>query len=147
MYSSASTRRGISLRGINTDGGTNPTVSVLIDDVQFGSSTYLGKPPLPDLDPATLKRVGVLREPKGTLTDASSLVGLIKYVTKGPSATEFLGLAEAGVNTVGRAGRLVGSRIAERADLTGQDRHDRQRLLTRRYGLHRQHFSGGELVE
>ncbi|SEK00456.1 Outer membrane receptor proteins, mostly Fe transport [Sphingobium sp. AP50] len=94
------TVQDISLRGITTGSGTNPTVSILIDDVQFGSSTYLGKPPLPDLDPATLQRVEVLRGPQGTLYGASSLGGIIKYVTKDPSTSEFSGRAEVGVNSV-----------------------------------------------
>jgi outer membrane receptor protein involved in Fe transport len=94
----------VSLRGISTGGNTNPTVAILIDDVQFGSSTFLGRPPLPDLDPATLQRVEVLRGPQGTLYGASSLGGLIKYVTKDPSTSEFSGRAELGVNTVNDGG-------------------------------------------
>lgn len=97
---SGNTTQDISLRGINTGGGTNPTVAILIDDVQFGSSTYLGRPPIPDIDPATLQRVEVLRGPQGTLYGASSLGGLIKYVTKDPSTSDFSGRIEFGANTV-----------------------------------------------
>ncbi|MGC4252605.1 MAG: TonB-dependent receptor [Sphingobium sp.] len=97
---SGSTTQDIALRGVTTGGGTNPTVAVLIDDVQFGSSTYLGKPPLPDLDPATLQRVEVLRGPQGTLYGASSLGGLVKYVTKDPSTTDFSGHVEVGAGSV-----------------------------------------------
>ncbi|MDX8356513.1 TonB-dependent receptor [Sphingopyxis terrae] len=101
---SGGTTQDISLRGVNAGGSTNPTVAILIDDVQFGSSTFLGRPPLPDLDPATLQRVEVLRGPQGTLYGASSLGGLIKYVTRDPSTTEFSGRAEFGINTVADGG-------------------------------------------
>ncbi|MCP3732737.1 TonB-dependent receptor [Sphingomonas sp. MG17] len=101
---SGNTTQDISLRGINAGGGTNPTVAILIDDVQFGSSTYLGRPPIPDLDPATLQRVEVLRGPQGTLYGASSLGGLIKYVTRDPSSTEWSGRAEIGVSSVADGG-------------------------------------------
>ncbi|MDO7835585.1 TonB-dependent receptor [Sphingobium sp. HBC34] len=97
---SGNNTQDISVRGINAGGATNPTVSILIDDIQVGSSTYLGRPPIPDLDPATIERVEVLRGPQGTLYGASSLGGLIKYVTKAPSLTDFSGRVEAGVNTV-----------------------------------------------
>jgi outer membrane receptor protein involved in Fe transport len=95
-----STTESISLRGINTGGSQNPTVAILIDDVQFGSSTYLGRPPIPDLDPGILQRVEVLRGPQGTLYGASSLGGLIKYVTRNPSLSDFSGRFELGVNSV-----------------------------------------------
>lgn len=101
---SGSTTQDISLRGVNTGGGTNPTVAILIDDVQFGSSTYLGRPPIPDIDPATLQRVEVLRGPQGTLYGASSLGGLIKYVTKDPSTSDFSGRIEVGANSARHGG-------------------------------------------
>lgn len=88
----------LGLRGITAGGSGNPTVAILIDDVQFGSSTYLGRPPLPDLDPAMLERIEALRGPQGTLYGASSLGGLIKFVTKDPSTTEFSARVESGAN-------------------------------------------------
>jgi len=96
----------ISLRGITTGSGTNPTVAVLVDDVPFGSSSYLGQAPLPDLDPGTLDRLEVLRGPQGTLYGASSLGGIIKFVTKEPNTDFYSGRLEAGYNTVkgGRSG-------------------------------------------
>jgi iron complex outermembrane recepter protein len=73
----------LSLRGITTGGATNPTLAILIDDVQFGSSTAagLGNSLFPDFDPAMLDRIEVLHGPQGTLYGAASLGGLIKFVT------------------------------------------------------------------
>ncbi|TXS91550.1 TonB-dependent receptor [Parahaliea aestuarii] len=90
----------LSLRGITTGGGTNPTLAVLVNDVQFGSSTENGQAPIPDFDPATLERVEVLRGPQGTLYGASSLGGLIKYVLRKPDTESFSGRVEAGANSV-----------------------------------------------
>jgi len=83
----------IAIRGITTGGGTNPTVATTIDDVPMGSSsslTYAGLNAI-DLDPANLERVEVLRGPQGTLYGASSLGGLIRYVTVAPRMDEFSG--------------------------------------------------------
>jgi iron complex outermembrane receptor protein len=90
----------LSIRGINSGGVANPTVALLVDDVQFGGSTGAGQPPIPDFDPATLDHIEVLRGPQGTLYGASSLGGLIKYVTKAPSTTDFNARAEVGASSV-----------------------------------------------
>ena len=88
----------IILRGITTGYGaaTSATASTYIDDVPYGSATAnaLGAVMALDLDPATLQQVEVLRGPQGTLYGADALGGLIKYVTRKPSLTEFHGRAE-----------------------------------------------------
>jgi len=94
----------ISIRGITTGGATNPTVALLVDDVPFGSATVNGSSLIPDFDPAILERVEVLRGPQGTLYGAASLGGLIKYVTKQPSTTDFSGTVQAGVASVAHGG-------------------------------------------
>ena len=99
QYSGSSTSN-LSIRGITAGGLTNPTVSILIDDVQFGSSTWQGRPPIPDFDPATLERIEVLRGPQGTLYGASSLGGLIKYVTRQPDMSQLSGRLEVAGDTV-----------------------------------------------
>jgi len=88
----------LSLRGITTGGATNPTLAILIDDIQFGSSTVagLGNSIFPDFDPAILERIEVLHGPQGTLYGAASLGGLIKFVTRQPDTEEFFGRVEAG---------------------------------------------------
>jgi iron complex outermembrane receptor protein len=88
----------ISIRGINTGNATAPSVAITIDDVPFGSSGWAGNTRIPNLDPAEIQRVEVLRGPQGTLYGASSLGGLIKYVTRAPDSNEFSGRVEAGLN-------------------------------------------------
>ena len=101
----SNTTQSIAIRGVSTGSGTNPTVAILIDDVPFGSSTYLGKPPIPDFDPAVLERVEVLRGPQGTLYGASSIGGLVKFVTREPDTKAFSARAEVGGNTVADGGQ------------------------------------------
>ena len=93
----------LSIRGINGGPGAgNPTVSVVVDDVPFGpSSSYGGDvAPVPDFDPADLSRIEVLRGPQGTLYGASSIGGLIKFVTADPSTAGFSGRAQADMDHV-----------------------------------------------
>ena len=92
----------LTLRGISTGGLTNSTVGITVDDVPFGSGTALtyGSQTSLDLDPAVLSQIEVLRGPQGTLYGAASLGGLVKYVTKDPSLTQFSGRVQAGLNKV-----------------------------------------------
>lgn len=91
----------VTIRGITTGGNTNPTVGIVVDDVPYGSSTVLGGGwILPDFDPSDLARVEVLRGPQGTLYGASSLGGLLKYVTERPSLVGFSGRVQLGVSGV-----------------------------------------------
>jgi outer membrane receptor protein involved in Fe transport len=89
--------QSLSLRGVTTSVVGNPTVGVMIDDMPYGSSTLLGFGAvlLPDLDPSDLARVEVLRGPQGTLYGASSLGGLVKFVTTDPSTKGFSGQVQA----------------------------------------------------
>ncbi len=90
----------IILRGVTTADLTNPTVGILIDDVPFGSTTVKGYTSLvtPDLDPADLAQIEVLKGPQGTLYGASSLGGIVKYVTADPSTRSFSGRIAVDVN-------------------------------------------------
>ncbi len=99
--SSSSTFQTVSIRGITTGSGTNPTVGITIDDVPYGSATALGYGDVvPDLDPNDLARIEVLRGPQGTLYGASSMGGLIKFVTLDPSTNDFSGRVQAGLEGV-----------------------------------------------
>jgi iron complex outermembrane receptor protein len=87
----------ISIRGMTSSSfvGT-PTVGVVVDDAPYGSSTASGasRPGAPDIDPSDLARIEVLRGPQGTLYGASSIGGLIKFVTVDPSTAGFSGQIE-----------------------------------------------------
>jgi iron complex outermembrane receptor protein len=95
----------LSIRGITTGAaGTGPpaagpTVGITVDDVPFGG-TAGGDTYVPDFDPGDLARVEVLRGPQGTLYGASSMGGLLKFVTVDPSTAGFSGRVEAGTSTV-----------------------------------------------
>ncbi len=95
----------ISIRGLTT-GATagNPTVGITIDDVPYGSSSGYGAGglgvPAPDIDPSDLLQVEVLRGPQGTLYGASSIGGLLKYVTNDPSLDALSGRVQSGVSAV-----------------------------------------------
>lgn len=79
----------LSIRGLTTGGG-NPTVGITVDDVSYGTSSSLGGGgTAPDFDPGDLAQIEVLRGPQGTLYGASSIGGLLKFVTVDPS-TEML---------------------------------------------------------
>jgi len=90
----------IVIRGIGTDSGigVRPTAGVVIDDVPYGSAANTGV--IPDLDPSDLKQVEVLRGPQGTLYGASSMGGLIKYVTNDPDTQHATRRVEVGANSV-----------------------------------------------
>jgi outer membrane receptor protein involved in Fe transport len=78
----------VSMRGISPQ-SSGATVAVYVDDIPFGGSSALPETAWywPDIDPADLERVEVLKGPQGTLYGASSLGGVIKYVTRIPSLT------------------------------------------------------------
>ena len=92
----------LAIRGITTGYATNPSVGITIDDVPYGSSSVLtnGSLYLPDIDPSDLARIEVLRGPQGTLYGASSIGGLLKFVTADPSTQSLSGQVQADLNGV-----------------------------------------------
>lgn len=90
----------IAIRGLTTGAGANPTVGIVVDDAPFGSTRSLAGSFAPDIDPGDLARVEVLRGPQGTLYGASSLGGLIKFVTVDPSPDALGGHAQADTENV-----------------------------------------------
>ncbi len=103
----------IVLRGITTGSSTpNTTVSTYIDDSPFGSSTTFadGNQLTPDIDSSDLQRIEVLRGPQGTLYGASSLGGLVKYVTAPPDLENYGGRLEADGTAVDHGGDGFGVR-------------------------------------
>lgn len=109
----------ITLRGITTGVEVGATTAIYIDESPFGSSTSyaLGAFLVPDLDPGELQRVEVLRGPQGTLYGASSLGGLVKFVTAPPSLTTFGGRIETDATAVDGGGDGYGVRLLLHAPL------------------------------
>lgn len=93
------------LRGVNT-GGVASTVAVYIDETPFGSSSGLvnGAILAGDFDPFDVARIEVLRGPQGTLYGASSLGGVLKFVTNTPKLGELAGRVRAGLEFVDDGG-------------------------------------------
>ena len=93
------------LRGVNT-GGVASTVAVYIDETPFGSSSGLvnGAVLAGDFDPFDVARIEVLRGPQGTLYGASSLGGVLKFVTNEPELGRYSGRARAGLEFIDDGG-------------------------------------------
>lgn len=89
------------LRGVNT-GGVASTVGVYVDETPFGSSSGLvnGAVLAGDFDTFDLDRIEVLRGPQGTLYGASSLGGVLRFVTNAPSTRSVEVRGRAGIETV-----------------------------------------------
>jgi iron complex outermembrane receptor protein len=89
------------LRGLDT-GGVASTVAVYLDETPFGSSSGLANGAIlaGDFDTFDLARIEVLRGPQGALYGASSLGGLVKFVTNAPDLSGFAMRARLGVATV-----------------------------------------------
>ena len=90
----------ISLRGVTTGNDVGPTVGIYVDDVPYGSSSAFANAASLALDvgPFDVERIEVLRGPQGTLYGASTMGGLIKYVSAQPSLGDFSGAVQAGVS-------------------------------------------------
>lgn len=89
------------LRGLDT-GGVASTVAVYLDETPFGSSSGLANGAIlaGDFDTFDLARIEVLRGPQGALYGASSLGGLVKFVTNAPELDRFAMRARLGAATV-----------------------------------------------
>jgi outer membrane receptor protein involved in Fe transport len=153
----------LSIRGISTGANASgppapaPTVGIVIDDVPFGG-TGGGDTLVPDFDPGDLARIEVLRGPQGTLYGASSLGGLIKFVTVDPSTDGVSGRLEAGTNSVhngaepgytfrGSVNVPISSDLAIRASaFTRQDAGYINDPVLGIKGINEDHTSGGHFV-
>jgi iron complex outermembrane recepter protein len=95
------------LRGLSTGSQqTASTVAYLIDDVPFtaNSSLAIGSLLTPDPDLTDIERIEVLKGPQGTLYGASALGGIIKIVSKQPTADAFSGEVHATYQSVDHGG-------------------------------------------
>ncbi len=93
------------IRGLNT-GGVASTVAVYVDETPFGSSSGLANGAIlaGDFDTFDVSRVEVLKGPQGTLYGASSLGGVLKFVTNAPDPAKFSLRARTGVEGVDGGG-------------------------------------------
>jgi iron complex outermembrane receptor protein len=93
------------LDGVNT-GGDSATVATYVDETPYGSATGLanGGVLAPDLDTFDVNRIEVLRGPQGTLYGASSLGGVLKFVTNAPDPTRFSAKVEADGESTDKGG-------------------------------------------
>lgn len=100
------------LRGLDT-GGVASTVAVYVDETPFGSSSGLvnGAALAGDFDTFDMARIEVLRGPQGALYGASSLGGLVKFVTNLPETDKFLMRARVGVAAVDGGGTAYKSSV------------------------------------
>ncbi len=118
----------VNLRGVTTGANVSPTVAIYVDDVPYGSSTAFANSASLALDVGLfdLERVEVLRGPQGTLYGASSMGGLVKYVTRRPELDAMGGTAQLGLSTTRNGGTghtgnaalnvpLAGGKVAARA--------------------------------
>ena len=101
MVSAQEGQSRLVLDGVNA-GGDSATVATYVDETPYGSATGLanGGVLAPDLDTFDVNRVEVLRGPQGTLYGASSLGGVLKFITNAPDPYHFSGKVEVdGENT------------------------------------------------
>ncbi|MES2900289.1 MAG: TonB-dependent receptor [Pseudomonadota bacterium] len=97
----------VTLRGITTGVAQSAaTTSFYIDEAPIGSvNAYAaGSTLTPDLDPADLQRVEVLKGPQGTLYGAGAMGGLVRYVTAPADFRNFKGSVTLGGNSVAHGG-------------------------------------------
>jgi iron complex outermembrane receptor protein len=107
------------LRGINT-GGVASTVAVYADETPFGSSSGLvnGAVLAGDFDTFDLARIEVLRGPQGALYGASSLGGLLKFVTNEPKMDKFAMRVRAGAANVEGGGTAFKTNVMVNAPIS-----------------------------
>lgn len=90
----------MTLRGVTAGNDIGPTVGVYVDEVPYGSSSAFSNANFLALDAGLfdMSRIEVLRGPQGTLYGASTMGGLIKYVTAVPDTSKFGGSAQFGLS-------------------------------------------------
>jgi len=147
-----------SIRGISTGCCISPVVGVTIDDVPMTTPVNGQGFLIPDLDPSDLAQVEVLRGPQGTLYGASSMGGLVRYVTIDPSMSGFNGRVEAGASGVYHGAQAgyhfrasvnvpLNDTLAVRASaFTRQDPGYLNNPILGIRGINEDHVSGGRLA-
>ena len=134
----------LTLRGLNA-GGVASTIGTYVDETPFGSSSGLanGAVLAPDLDPFDVERIEVLRGPQGTLYGASTLGGLLKFVTRAPSPEELEFRVQATGESTEDGDESVGRAGARQCASRQQGRGTRQRMDPLPGRLHRRSRARG----
>lgn len=109
----------VALRGITTGVAQSAsTTAFYVDEAPIGSvNAYAaGSAVTPDIDPADLQRVEILKGPQGTLYGAGAMGGLVRYVTAAPDYRKLRGSVTLGGNAVkgGAMARSVAPRSISR---------------------------------
>lgn len=109
----------ISLRGVTTGRDIVPTVGIYVDETPYGSSSAFanGSQLALDVGLFDMDRIEVLSGPQGTLYGASTMGGLIKYVTRRPDATRFGIDAQTGLANTAEGGVSYNGSIAVNAPI------------------------------
>jgi outer membrane receptor protein involved in Fe transport len=96
----------IALRGVTTGSNPGATVGIYVDEVPYGTSSNFALATDFSLDVGLfdLDRVEVLRGPQGTLYGASTMGGLLKYVTRQPDASRFGASVQTGLSQTEHGG-------------------------------------------
>jgi outer membrane receptor protein involved in Fe transport len=113
IVSTGNGQTAIMMRGLSTGVSGNPTVGITIDDVPIGATETAiinGSAYVPDLDPADLQSVEFLKGPQGTLYGASSVGGVVRYVTAVPDLTSTSGHVQVDGSTIPGGGVGYGVR-------------------------------------
>jgi iron complex outermembrane receptor protein len=96
----------VTIRGVSAGDEIAPLVGIYVDDVGIGSSSAWGVGSRTGFDMGLLDlhHIEVLKGPQGTLYGASSMGGLLKYVTNMPDTSEFSGKVTFGAGKVSGGG-------------------------------------------
>jgi len=92
----------VTIRGVSAGDEVAPLVGVYVDDVAVGSSSawVAGSRNGFDMSLLDLNHIEVLKGPQGTLYGASSMGGLLKYVTNTPDTYDFGGSLSVGASKI-----------------------------------------------
>lgn len=91
------------LRGISTGlSQAAPTTGVYIDEAPIGSTNNyaVGSGLVPDIDPAELSQIEVMKGPQGTVFGGGAMGGVLRYVTRLPDFNKTSGSLTLGSNQV-----------------------------------------------
>ena len=150
----------ITIRGITTGLAQGaPTTSFYIDEAPVGSVNAFGAGSVltPDIDPADLQRIEVLKGPQGTLYGAGAVGGLVRYVTQAPDFQNTHGSFTLGGDSVEHGGEgglgrayvnlpLGNNTMALQASAFNQDEPGYINDVNGRKGVNHSHLKGGRLA-